>query len=240
MIAVSHDLRTPLASLRVLTEAIEDGIATGATRARYLREMHTHVAVLSALIDDLFELSRAQAGEIGAQPRARRDRRARQRDGRGDARRRRERGVTLKAEPAAGRAPGAALVARAGPEQIRRVLLNLLDNAIRHTPPGGSVIARAAARQRDQVEVEVADDGSGIAPEEREHVFEAFYRGGEHARARGRRQPASGLAIARAIVSAHGGEIWLAPAQRHPRVLLAARARSTPISRIRLLDRRAI
>jgi signal transduction histidine kinase len=64
IIALSHDLRTPLASLRVLTEAIEDRIATGDTRTRYLREMQTHVAVLSSLIDDLFELSRAQAGEI--------------------------------------------------------------------------------------------------------------------------------------------------------------------------------
>src|SRR5205807_2142170 len=63
IIAVSHDLRTPLTSLRLMTEAIDDEIATGSTRARYLRDMQTHVAALSALVDDLFDLSRLQAGE---------------------------------------------------------------------------------------------------------------------------------------------------------------------------------
>ena len=62
--AASHDLRTPLASLRLLVEAIEDGVATGETRDRYLREIRTHVGVLSGLIDDLFELSRIEAGDI--------------------------------------------------------------------------------------------------------------------------------------------------------------------------------
>ncbi len=216
VIAASHDLRTPLAALRVLTEAIEDGIATGATRARYLREMRTHVAVLTSLIDDLFELSRAQAGQlvfsrepvqigelvsetVGAMRAA------------GELR-----GVSLKAEPQTGRAAGAVLSAPASPEQIRRVLLNLLDNAIRHTPPGGSVIARAA-RSNGRVEVEVVDDGCGIAPEEREHVFEAFFRGGGNS-ARAGDGAGLGLAIAREIVSAHGGAIWLGPAQRGTRV----------------------
>ncbi|HYC81413.1 MAG TPA: histidine kinase dimerization/phospho-acceptor domain-containing protein, partial [Solirubrobacterales bacterium] len=62
--AASHDLRTPLASLRLLVDAIEDGVATGADRDRYLAEIRTHVAVLSDLIDDLFELSRIEAGDI--------------------------------------------------------------------------------------------------------------------------------------------------------------------------------
>ncbi|MDQ6810427.1 MAG: HAMP domain-containing histidine kinase, partial [Actinomycetota bacterium] len=106
IIAVSHDLRTPLASLRLLAGAIEDRVATGATRTRYLREMQTNVTVLSALVDDLFDLSRLQAGEIPlttgpmelgelvsetvAAMRAAGE----------------ERGVKLRAEPAAGRAPG--------------------------------------------------------------------------------------------------------------------------------------
>jgi signal transduction histidine kinase len=226
VIAASHDLRTPLAALRVLTEAIEDGIATGATRARYLREMRTHVAVLTSLIDDLFELSRAQAGEpalnrepveIGelvsetvAAMRAAGD----------------NCGVSLRAEPQAGRAAGAVLTARASPEQIRRVLLNLLDNAIRHTPSGGSVVARTARRD-GRVEVEVADDGRGIAGDEREHVFEAFFRGGGNG-ARAGRGAGLGLAIAREIVSAHGGEIWLAPAQRGTRVCFSLPAAEQP------------
>ena len=62
--AVSHDLRTPLASLRLLVESIDDGVATGETRERYLGEMRTHVEALTALIDDLFELSRIEAGDI--------------------------------------------------------------------------------------------------------------------------------------------------------------------------------
>jgi signal transduction histidine kinase len=216
IIAVSHDLRTPIASLRVLTEAVEDRIATGATRTRYLREMHTHVAVLSALIDDLFDLSRAQAGEIvvDSQPVEIGElvsETVAAMHAAGEERR-----VKLEAEPLAGQGPGPALVARADPEKIRRVLFNLLDNAIRHTPAGGNVIAHTSRRD-GKIEVEVADEGTGVADEDREHVFEAFYRGGEHV-ARSGDGSGLGLAIARAIVDAHGGEIWLAPAPRGTRV----------------------
>jgi signal transduction histidine kinase len=216
LMSVSHDLRTPIASLRVLTEAVEDRIATGATRARYLREMHTHVAVLSALIDELFDLSRAQAGDITLAPQPVEigelvsETVAAMRTA-GE-----ERGVKLQAEPPAGRDPGPQLVAKVDPDKIRRVLLNLLDNAIRHTPPGGNVTARAS-RRGEMVEVEVADEGTGVASADREHVFEPFYRGGEHA-ARSGDGSGLGLAIARAIVNAHGGEIWLAPSPRGARV----------------------
>jgi signal transduction histidine kinase len=216
IVAVSHDLRTPIASLRLLAEAIEDKIATGEVRTRYLREMQTHVAVLSSLVEDLFDLSRLEAGEIVRSAR-------RVEIGelasetvaamRAAAERR---GVTVRAEPEAGRGPGLALAARGDPEQIRRVLLNLLDNAIAHTPPGGSV-AVVTASTDGLVEVEVADEGTGIAPEDREHVFEAFFRGGDDA-SRSRDGTGLGLSIARAIVHAHGGEIWLAPARAGTRV----------------------
>jgi signal transduction histidine kinase len=211
IVAVSHDLRTPIASLRVLTEAIQDRIATGATRTRYLREMQTHVAALSALIDDLFELTRARAGEINPRIGALEigelvsETVAAMRTS-GE-----ERGVRLHAEPGAGHAPGATLAARADADQIRRVLLNLLDNAIRHTPPGGEVTVRTR-RRGSKVEVAVADTGTGVLAEDRERVFEAFFRGGEHA-SRSDDGSGLGLAIARAIVDAHGGEIWLEPTQ---------------------------
>lgn len=200
--AVSHDLRTPLASLRLLVESIDDGVVTGETRDRYLAEIRTHVTVLSGLIDDLFELSRIEAGDIswtmrqvelgdliGDTVAAMRAPAA-------------ERGVRLSAE-----LPGGEVVAQANAEKVQRVLFNLIQNAIRHTPADGSVTVRARS-VRDGVEVEVADDGEGIPADDGERVFEAFYRGDA---ARGEDGAGLGLAISRAIVEAHGGEIWLEP-----------------------------
>ena len=107
-------------------------------------------------------------------------------------------------------APPDLAFADANPDKLRRVLLNLLQNAIHHTPRDGAVAIRAAATN-GTVEVEVADTGIGIAPEDRPHVFDPFYRGGDEA-ARTRPGSGLGLAIARAIVEAHGGRIWLASA----------------------------
>lgn len=200
--AASHDLRTPLASLRLLVESIDDGVATGETRDRYLREIRTHVAVLSDLIDDLFELSRIEAGDISwtlrqvelgelidetvAAMRAPAE----------------ERGVRIAAE-----LPEGALVAEANAEKVQRVLFNLIQNAIRHTPADGSVTVRARPLGAG-VEVEVDDSGEGIAAADGERVFEAFYRGDA---SRGEDGAGLGLAIAKAIVEAHGGRIWLEP-----------------------------
>jgi signal transduction histidine kinase len=216
VVAISHDLRTPLAALRVLVEAVEDRIVTGATRERYLKEMRTHVGVLSSLIEDLFELSRAQAGELQLASRpvelgelVSETVAAMRAPGE-------ERGVTVIADPLPDGGGGAGLLAVVDPEQIRRVLLNLLDNAIRYTPPGGTVTARASRRD-GAIEVEVADDGCGIARAESARVFEAFYRGGGNL-ARSGRGAGLGLAIARAIVEAHHGEMRLAPSQAGTRV----------------------
>jgi signal transduction histidine kinase len=95
-------------------------------------------------------------------------------------------------------------------------LFNLIQNAIRHTPADGSVVVRAEP-VADRIEVEVSDTGTGIAPEERDRVFTAFYRGGEDA-ARSGGGAGLGLAVSRAIVEAHGGEIWLAEASVGTRV----------------------
>jgi signal transduction histidine kinase len=208
--AVSHDLRTPLASLRLLVDAVGDGVATGETRTRYLREMRTHVDALSVLIDDLFELSRLEAGEISwsmhqvqlgelvsetvAALRAQAQ----------------ERGVMVAAELSDDAGP---LAARANAEKVQRVLFNLIVNAIRHTPADGSVVVRARPLAGgDGVEVEVVDDGEGVPAAERERVFEPFYRAGEDGAARSSDGAGLGLAISRAIVEAHGGRIWLEPA----------------------------
>lgn len=207
--AASHDLRTPLASLRLLVESIDDGVVTGETRDRYLGEIRTHVAVLSDLVDDLFELSRIEAGDISwtmhqvelgeligdtvAAMRAPAE----------------ARGVRIAAE-----LPPGHVVAQANAEKVQRVLFNLIQNAIRHTPPDGSVTVRARNDGGD-VEVEVADDGEGIPAGDGDRVFEAFYRGDA---ARGEDGAGLGLAISRAIVEAHGGRIWLEPGSPGTRV----------------------
>jgi signal transduction histidine kinase len=209
--AVSHDLRTPIASLRLLVEAVEDDIVDAETRQRYLATMQTHIHSLSAMIDDLFELSRIEAGDI--------DWSMRQVElallvdeavaaMRPEARARR---VDVRSELA-----DAGLAAHADPEKIQRVLFNLIRNAIRHTPADGSVTVRAEAAAQ-AVEIEVADTGDGIPAAERARVFEPFYRGGEGA-ARGADGAGLGLAISRAIVETHGGRIWLAECERGTRV----------------------
>ena len=209
--AVSHDLRTPLTSLRLLADAIEDDLVGRDTRRRYLEQMSVHISSLSALIDDLFELSRLEAGDIqwsvqqvalgelveetveAMRPQAR------------------EKRVIVKALVDGGLAP-----ARANPEKLQRVLFNLIQNAIRHTPADGSVTV-AAESNAEHVEVEVADTGAGVAAGDRDRVFEPFFRGGEGS-ARSGESTGLGLTICRAIVEAHGGEIWFADSPGGARV----------------------
>jgi signal transduction histidine kinase len=198
--AVSHDLRTPITSLRLLVEALDDeGIVDEADRKAYLARLRTHVGALSALIDDLFELSRLQAGEL---------RWSMEHVALGQLVE-----ETVEAMRVDGAArlvvdvPGDLVPARGAPEQIQRVLFNLIQNAIRHTPADGSVTVRAALAG-EGVEIEVADTGDGIADDERERVFEAFFQAGA---SRSNGSAGLGLAISRAIVEAHGGRIWLEP-----------------------------
>lgn len=209
--AVSHDLRTPIASLRLLAEAVDDEIVDEQTRRRYLATMQTHIQSLSAMIDDLFELSRIEAGDIDWS--IRRVELALLVDETVDAMRPEavSKGVEIRSELEEG-----PLAARADPERIQRVLFNLIRNAIRHTPADGSVTVRAEAGGGG-VEVEVADTGDGIAAEERGLVFDAFFRGGEDA-SRHSDGAGLGLAVSRAIVETHGGRIWLPPAERGTRV----------------------
>jgi len=104
--------------------------------------------------------------------------------------------------------------ARANPVKLQRVLFNLIQNAIRHTPPDGSVTVRAE-RVGGAIEIEVADSGSGIDGEHRARVFEPFYRADD---ARSDAGAGLGLAVSRAIVEAHGGTIWLEDASVGARV----------------------
>jgi signal transduction histidine kinase len=200
--AASHDLRTPLASLRLLVESIDDGVVTGETRDRYLGEIRTHVAVLSGLVDDLFELSRIEAGDISWTMRQ-----VELGDLIGDTVEAMRAPAEARGVKIAAELPPGHVLAEANAEKVQRVLFNLIQNAIRHTPADGSVTVRARS-EAGGVEVEVADDGEGIPAADGERVFEAFYRGDP---ARGDDGAGLGLAISRAIVEAHGGRIWTEP-----------------------------
>lgn len=207
--AASHDLRTPLASLRLLVESIDDGVATGETRERYLQEIRTHVGVLSGLIDDLFELSRIEAGDISWTMRQVELRELIDETVAAMRASAAERGVQVDTD-----LPAEALLAQANAEKVQRVLFNLIQNAIRHTPADGSVTVRARPHG-NSVEIEVDDDGEGIPPGSADRVFEPFYRGNP---ARTDEGAGLGLAIAKAIVEAHGGEIWLEPQRPGTRI----------------------
>jgi signal transduction histidine kinase len=197
----SHDLRTPLASLRALAEALADDLAPDeATRRRYLASLATHVERLAALVDDLFELSAIQAGAVGVdlEPTSLPELA-------GEVLDRFEpeaaaAGVRLEARLAAGRP------VPAGRDQLGRVLANLVVNGIRHTPRGGRLLV--AVEERGGTAVLRVRDGCGGIPEaDLAQVFDQLWRGDP---ARSTRGAGLGLAIARGLVEAHGGEIEVA------------------------------
>jgi signal transduction histidine kinase len=194
---VSHDLRTPLASLRAMVEAIDEGVvADDASVTRYAREMRRSVAQLSSMVDDLFELTQLESGAIQAET-ARADLEQLVADAMASiAVEAEEKGLTL-------------LASTDGVEGIRcsprvaRVLQNLLSNAVRHTPADGTIQVEAN-RLGDRVQLSVEDDGSGIASEDLPRVFDPFFRADP---ARSGPGAGLGLALAKRIVEALGGRI---------------------------------
>jgi len=201
--AVSHDLRTPLAAVRAMIEAITDGVVTEPeTVARFHATMSREIRTLSALIDDLFELSRLESGQIALSlaPVAAPELIAEVVEGL--AVQAAAHDVRLTADVDAG--VGDVVLDRPA---VRRVLTNLVGNAIRHTPAGG-MIGVSARPTPEGIRVDVSDTGEGIAPEDLPRVFERFYRG-EKSRNRGTGGAGLGLAIARGFIEAHGGRIWV-------------------------------
>jgi signal transduction histidine kinase len=201
--AVSHDLRTPLASTRALIEALADGVAADQqTEKRYLSSASRELEHLSRLVDDLFELARIDAGLLqltleeaslhdlisdtisSFQPQAE------------------QQGVRLEGEILGDVDP-----VLANPPRLQRVLHNLVSNALRHTPADGAVTLRVT-REGEEAQVEVSDTGEGIAAEDLPRVFERSFHG-EQSRTRPEKDSAPsaglGLAIARGLVEAHGG-----------------------------------
>lgn len=200
---VSHDLRTPLAGIRAMVEALEDGVVDDpATVARYYATIGAETDRLAGLVDDLFELSRIQAAALnldfesisiadlvsdalaGVSPAA-------------DAK-----GVRL-----SGYVSSPAPVAELSIREMSRVVRNLLDNAIRHTPQGGAVRVEATLGDDSRsAVVSVLDGCGGIPAADLPRVFELAYRG-DFARTPGDAGAGLGLAVARGLVEAHRGQI---------------------------------
>lgn len=201
---VSHDLQTPLASMRAILEALYDGMVEDPeTVKRYLKTAQRDVRSLSALIDDLFQMAQLDAGGLPLDKAN-----SSLADLISD---------TLESFSEIALRQGVLLEGSVEPgvdpvlmdtQRIGRVLNNLIGNALRHTPAGGQVEVKVRRAGRG-VEVTVRDSGEGIRPEDLPHIFERFYRG-EKSRSRATGGAGLGLAISRGIVQAHGGEISVA------------------------------
>ncbi|HWW46067.1 MAG TPA: ATP-binding protein [Acidimicrobiia bacterium] len=192
--SVSHDLRTPLATIQAVTSDLRDGTAYAPeTRDRLLDLVADEAARLNRIVGNLLSLSRIETGSL--QP----DRQAVALDElvaeRVGALERLFEGRSVDVDVS----PGLPLV-DADYSQLDQVITNLLENAARHAPPG-SVVRVSATQTGSMIELEISDEGDGVAPDERAHIFEPFRRG------RGSASSGVGLAICKAIVEAHGGAI---------------------------------
>jgi len=198
---VGHDLQTPLASIRAILEALADGVVDEPeTVKRYLQTAQRDVRSLSALIDDLFQMSQLDAGglQLDRAESSLADLISDTLESFSELAARQH--ITLEGYAESNIDPVFMDTQRVG-----RVLNNLVSNALRHTPPEGRVEVNAR-RTTSGVEVSVRDSGEGIRPEDLPHVFERFYRG-EKSRSRTTGGAGLGLAIARGIIEAHGGGI---------------------------------
>lgn len=198
---VSHDLRTPLAGIRAMAEALEDGVVTDrATVGRYHRTLREEAERLSGLVDDLFELSRIHAGALRLELDL-----VSLGDLVSDAVAATDALATAKGVRLEGRVRGPGPEVRLATAEISRALRNLLQNAIRHTPSDGAVWVDAGV-ERGEAYVSVADGCGGIPQAVVDRVFEPAFRGSA-ARTPGEDGGGFGLAIVRGIVEAHRGAV---------------------------------
>jgi signal transduction histidine kinase len=202
----SHELRTPLAVIRAATDLLNQRRSQPLeANALLLDDLRGEIARLERLAGDLLTLARSDVegldlavGEVDLAPFV------------GDVARRVaplavDRGITLSS-----RADDTPLLVEGDPDRLQQVLLILLDNALKHTPPGGHVVV-SARRQGGEAVLQVSDDGEGIAPEHLPQVFDRFYRA-DRARARSQGGSGLGLAIALSLVHAHHGQLSLSSA----------------------------
>ena len=200
--SVGHDLRTPLSALRAAVEALADGVAPDPER--YLRAMGRDVEALGALIDDLFLVASIESGrlELHREP--------------VDLSELADEAVEALTPAASAR--GVSLGLRSSgsvrvngnAQAIGRVIRNLVDNAIRYAPPDTTV--EVVVEPGEPATVRVVDRGPGFPAEFSAHAFERFARA-DQSRARATGGAGLGLVIARGLVEAHGGRIWIEPAR---------------------------
>ncbi|NEB04272.1 HAMP domain-containing histidine kinase [Streptomyces sp. SID13726] len=194
---VAHELRTPLSTMRGWLEAAQDGLAV--SDEAFVASLLEEALLLQHIVDDLQHLAQADAGRLRLHPEPLRLRElldhvaAAHRGGAETA------GVTL--TTCIEDTP----VLHADPARLRQTVGNLLSNAVRHTPPGGTVTLRCR-RAADEILIEVADTGTGIAPADLPRVFDRFWRA-DRSRSRRTGGCGLGLAIVRQLTEAHGGTV---------------------------------
>ena len=196
---ISHEIRTPVAAIQGYAETLLAGRADAATTKEFLDIIHRHARRIGRLVEDLRFLSALEAGVP--------EERVRERVPLLDVAKLVVATVRphLEAKGAAVHiAVDPAVVVLADPDHVERVLLNLVENAVKYGRDGGAVTVRAAARKDGRVIVEVADDGPGIPPEHLGRVFDRFYRV-DHGRSRDKGGTGLGLAIVKQLAEAMGG-----------------------------------
>lgn len=198
--AVGHDLRTPLASMRAAIEVLQDGLTD--QPERYLESLDADVDALGRLVDDLFLLARLESGAIHISPEI------------VDLTEIVDEAIEVFRPIASAREVSVKLDADArvlavgGSDAVARVVRNLLDNAVRHSPTGGEVVITVS--NGSSARLTITDEGRGFAPEFVDHAFESFSRD-DVSRVRSGGGAGLGLAIARGYVTALGGDIWAGP-----------------------------
>jgi two-component system phosphate regulon sensor histidine kinase PhoR len=196
---VSHELRSPLTAIKIMTETLQGGVEPEAS-ADFLENIARETDRMVALVEDLLDLARLESGKLDLRFESVdlgelcREAVAAQ------ASRARRLGVTLDAA-----APETPATIAGDHDKLMQVVVNLLDNALRHTPTGGQV--KTAVRRTDgMAEIEVADTGSGIPSDAIGHVFERFYVV-DQSRSKSKGGTGLGLAIVKHIVESHGGTV---------------------------------
>ena len=199
MADIAHELRTPLANVQGYVEAIGDGILQADETT--IETLHRQIAHLTGVVEDLRLLTLAEAGALPLYPQPHDTNDILAAAEAAFLPRAKSAGVTIEAHPSA--SPLTLLVDR---NRVDQVIHNLVENAIRHTPPGGRVTL-STARASGMARITVADSGPGIPPEFLPRLFDRFYRA-DPSRARATGGVGLGLSIAKQLVEAHGGRLW--------------------------------